>query len=130
MNENSIAEIIVDCAYHIHVKTGPGLFESVYELILAEHLRSRGLSVKRQCPVSINFEDLKFGKAFIADMTVENKVIIELKSKEKLNSVDKKQLLTYLKMTGLKLGLLINFGESRIKDGIKRIINGDISTEI
>ncbi len=126
MNENNIAEIIVDCAYHIHVKTGPGLFESVYELILAEHLRSRGLSVKRQYPISINFEDLKFEKAFIADMIVENKVIIELKSKESLNATDKKQLLTYLKLTDLKLGLLINFGEYRIKDGIKRVINGTI----
>ncbi|MCK5816814.1 MAG: GxxExxY protein [Candidatus Marinimicrobia bacterium] len=126
MNENNIASIIADCAYQIHIKTGPGMFESVYECILEEYLLRRGLLVKRQVKMPIQFENITLNRAFVADMVVNDMVIIELKSKSKLTDTDKKQLLTYLKLTGYKLGLLINFGDALIKDGIRRIINGTI----
>ena len=124
MTENEIAAQIVDAAYQIHVKLGPGLFESVYEVVLAHELKKRGLQVERQVPIAIEYEEIKFDEGFRADVIVENKVIIELKSIESLGNVHKKQLLTYLKLTNMKLGLLINFGESLIKDGIVRIVNG------
>ena len=127
MNENDISKIIVDCAYNIHVEIGPGLLESVYELILYDKLRDEGLKVERQCPIAIQYEDHHFDKGFIADIIVEEKVIVELKAKERIHPADKMQLLTYLKMSNKKLGLLINFGEYRIKDGIKRVINGTIN---
>jgi len=126
MNENDVAKIIVDCAYQIHTKTGPGMFESVYECILAEYLIKRGLKVERQVKMPAQFEDIQLDRVFVADLIVCDKVIVELKSKSHLNEVDKKQLLTYLRLSGYKLGLLINFGEKLIKDGIKRIINGII----
>lgn len=126
MNENDIAKIVVDCAYQIHIKTGPGMFESVYECILEKYLTDRGLNVKRQVKMPAVFEEIKLDRVFIADMIINNSVIIELKSKTHLNDTDKKQLLTYLKLTEYKLGLLINFGDRLIKDGIKRIINGSI----
>lgn len=124
MTENEIAAQVVDAAYQIHVKLGPGLFESVYEVVLAYELKNRGLHIERQAPISIEYEGIKFDEGFRADVIVENKVIIELKSIESLGNVHKKQLLTYLKLTNMKLGLLINFGESLIKDGIVRIVNG------
>jgi GxxExxY protein len=127
MNENEIATIVVDCAYQIHVNIGPGMLESVYEVILYDKLKSKGLAVKRQCPVKVNYGNHHLEKGFIADIIVEDKLIIELKSKENICPVDKMQLLTYLRMSGIKLGLLINFGEYRIKDGIKRVINGKIN---
>jgi len=126
MNENNIAAIIVDCAYQIHVKIGPGLFESVYEAILEEYLKRRGLSVKRQVIIPVQFENIEFNKAFVADLIVNDMVVIELKSKPSIGDIDKKQLLTYVKLTGYKLGILINFGDALIKNGIKRIINGEI----
>ena len=126
MNENDVAKIIVDCAYQIHTKSGPGMFESVYECILAEYLTERGLNVKRQVKMPAKFEDIKLDRVFVADLVVNDLVIVELKSKKQLNEIDKKQLLTYLKLTGYKLGLLINFGDNLIKDGLKRIINGII----
>lgn len=126
MNENDISKIIVDCAYNIHVEIGPGLLESVYELILFDRIEDEGLKVERQCAIPIQYKNRHFDKGFIADLIVEDKVIIELKAKEKVHPSDKMQLLTYLKMSDKKLGLLINFGEYRIKDGIKRVINGTI----
>jgi GxxExxY protein len=126
MNENEISKIIVDCAYKIHIEIGPGLLESVYELILYDRIMKTGLQIKKYCPIKIHYEDHDLNKGFIADLIVEGKVIIELKSKEHFHPADKMQLLTYLKMSNLKLGLLINFGEYRIKDGIKRVINGKI----
>jgi len=127
MNENDISKIIVDCAYKIHVEIGPGLLESVYELILFEKIKNAGLQVAKQCPIKVHYENYNLDKGFIADIIVENKVIIELKSKGHIHPADKMQLLTYLRMSNLKLGLLINFGECRIKDGIKRVINGMIT---
>lgn len=126
MNENDVAKTIVDCAYQIHTKTEPGMFESVYECILTEYLIKRGLKVERQVKMPAQFEDIQLDRVFVADLLVNDLIIVELKSKSHLNDLDKKQLLTYLRLTGYKLGLLINFGERLIKDGIKRIINGII----
>ena len=124
MTENEIAKVVVDAAYHVHQALGPGLLESVYEVILAHELRKRGLNVERQTPVSIIWDNLHFEEGFRADLLVEDKVIVELKSKEQVVPVDKKQVLTYLRLTNRRLGLLINFGEELIKNGISRIVNG------
>ena len=123
MTENEIAKIVVDAAYHIHRRLGPGLLESVYRVILAYALSSRGLNVERQKPVPIVFDGMKFDEGFRADLIDEDKVIVELKSVEKIAPVHKKQLLTYLRLADKRLGLLINFGASLIKDGIFRVAN-------
>ena len=124
MTENEIAKIVVDAAFQIHKKLGPGLLESVYEVILAHELKKRGLKVERQVPVAIIFEGIRFDEGFRADIIVEDKVIVELKSVEKVSRVHKKQLLTYLRLADKRLGLLINFGAELIRDGISRIVNG------
>ena len=124
MNENQIATVVVDSAFKIHTKLGPGLLETVYEVTLAHELRKRGLRVERQVPVPIVYDELVFEEGFRADLLVEDKFIVELKSVEVLPSVAPKQLLTYLRLRDCRLGLLINFGESLIKNGIKRISNG------
>jgi GxxExxY protein len=126
MTENEIASIVVDTAINLHKSLGPGLLESVYEMILAKLLSDKGLSVERQVPIPISFGGIDFGEGFRADIIVEKKVILELKSVEKLNPVHKKQLLTYLKLTEKKLGILLNFGDSLMKNGIERIINGHL----
>ena len=123
MNENEIAKIVVNTCYDIHVSLGPGLLESVYEEILFYELTVRGLSVERQKAIPVIWGDRKMEIGFRADLVVEGKVIIELKSVEAIAPVHPKQLLTYLRITGLKLGLLINFNETLIKDGITRIVN-------
>jgi GxxExxY protein len=124
MTENEIARIVVDVAYKIHTTIGPGLLESAYEAIFAHELRKRGLQVQRQVSVPIVYEEVNLDEGFRADLIVENLVIIELKAIEHVVPVHKKQLLTYLKLTGKKLGLLINFSEDKIKDGISRVVNG------
>lgn len=124
MTENEIAKDVVDAAYAIHSQLGPGLLESVYETLLADELGRRGYAVQVQEPISINYKDRTFAEAFRADLIVNEKVIIELKSVEEVRPVHKKQVLTYLRLTGLKLGLLINFGENLIKDGITRVVDG------
>ena len=124
MTENEIGTIILDAAVYIHRQLGPGLLESVYEAILAKEIEKRGLKVQRQVPVPIEFDGMKFEEGFRADIIVENKVIIELKSVEKINPAHKKQIQTYLKLTGLQLGYLLNFGEAYMKDGITRAVNG------
>jgi len=124
MTENEIAKIIVDTAFHIHKSLGPGLLESVYEVVLAHGLEKGGLRVKRQVPVPIVFDGIKFDEGFRADLIVEDKVIVELKSVEKVMPVHKKQLLTYLRLTDRRLGLLINFSSELIRDGISRVVNG------
>ena len=124
MTENEIAKAVVDAAFQVHTKLGPGLLESVYEIVLAHELTRKGFQVERQKPVTIEYDGLKFDEGFRADMIVNGKVIIELKSIETVLPVHKKQLLTYLRLTNLKLGLLINFGIALIKDGISRIVNG------
>ncbi|MEW6607362.1 MAG: GxxExxY protein [bacterium] len=125
MNENKIGEIIVDTAIELHKELGPGLLETVYEVILAHKLEKRGLSVNRQVPIPIEYQGIKFDEGFRTDILVENKVIIELKSVESVNKAHKKQVLTYLRLSGCKLGYLLNFGEALMKDGISRIVNGE-----
>jgi len=123
MTENEISKIIVNTCYDIHAELGPGLFESVYEEILYFELTNRGLKVERQKAIPVIWKTRKMELGFRADLIVEDKVVIELKSVEAVAPVHKKQLLTYLKLTKLKLGLLINFNENLIKDGITRIVN-------
>jgi GxxExxY protein len=124
MTENEIARVVVDCAYQIHTKLGPGLLESVYEVVLASLLHKRGLKAERQVPIPIRFEDLTFDEGFRADLIVEGKVIVELKSVETTAPVHRKQVITYIRLADKRLGLLINFGEALIKDGITRLVNG------
>lgn len=123
MTENEIARIIVDKCYHIHVELGPGLLESVYEEVLCYELEKEGLEFKRQKVLPVYYKDIEMNIGFRCDIIVENKVIIELKSVQRLEPVHPKQLLTYLKISELKLGLLINFNETLIKNGITRIVN-------
>ncbi|RII28695.1 MAG: GxxExxY protein [Geobacter sp.] len=124
MTENDIADRVMDAAFLIHRELGPGLWESVYEIVLARQLIDKGLAVERQVPVPIRFQEIVFDEGFRADLFVERKVIIELKSVERLQPVHSKQVLTYLRLTGCRLGLLINFGENLLKDGFKRVANG------
>jgi len=124
MTENEISRIVVDTALKIHKTLGPGLLESVYEVVLAHELRSRGLKVQRQVSVPIRYENIHFDEAFRADLVIEAKVIIEIKSVETTKRVHKKQVLTYLRLSDLRLGLLINFGSELIRDGITRLVNG------
>lgn len=121
---NEIAKTIVDAALKIHVALGPGLLESAYEPVLAYELQQRGLRVRRQEPFSIVYESLTVEDAFRADLVVEEQVIVELKSVETVHPVHKKQLLTYLRLSGKPLGLLINFGARLLRGGITRIVNG------
>lgn len=123
MTENEIATIVVNSAFDIHVKLGPGLLESVYEEIMYYELVRQGLNVEKQKIIPVFWDGIKINMGFRADLLVENKVIIELKSVEHLAPVHPKQLLTYLKIADKKLGLLINFNEKLIKDGISRIVN-------
>lgn len=123
MTENQISSIIVQCAYDIHVALGPGLLESVYEEVMFYKLKQHELFVERQKDIPVVFEEVKMEIGFRADIIVERKVIIELKSVETLADVHYKQVLTYLRLTNMKLGLLINFNEALIKNGIHRIVN-------
>jgi len=123
MDENEISKVIVNTAFEIHSTLGPGLLESVYEEIMYLELLEEGLYVEKQKGIPVIWNDKKLEIGFLADLIIENKVIIELKSIELVAPVHKKQLLTNLKLTNLKLGLLINFNESLIKNGITRIVN-------
>jgi GxxExxY protein len=123
MTENELSKIIVNACYNIHYELGPGLLESVYEEILYFELTKSGLNVERQKGIPLRWKDVKMDIGFRTDLIVENKVIVELKSVEAIAPVHPKQVLTYLKVTGLKLGLLVNFNEKLIKDGITRIVN-------
>jgi GxxExxY protein len=124
MHENEIAREVVDAPYHIHSRLGPGLFESIYERIMVYELTKRGLSVRRQVPIPVVYDDLKLDDSFVADLIVEDKLIVELKSSDDFHPSHQKQLVTHLKLTGKQLGLLINFGAPYIKNGIKRVVNG------
>lgn len=126
MEINQMSGAIVDCAYHIHAEVGPGLLEHVYEVVLADALRQKGLSVERQVPIPIKIGDRIFTEGFCADIIVEKQIIIEIKSVRAIEVVFKKQLLTYLKLSGLKLGLLINFGGALLKGNIERLVVGEI----
>ena len=119
-----IASLAVDCGFKIHEGLGPGLLESVYESVLAQGLARHGLSVERQKPIRIRFDGLIIDEGFRADLLVDGKLLIELKCTERFALVHTKQLLTYLRLMGLPLGLLMNFGTATFREGIKRVVNG------
>ena len=127
MTENQIARQVLDAAFLVHTKLGPGLLET--EVVLAHELRKRKLSVQRQVPMPVVYDGIRFDEAFRIDLLVGSKVIVELKSVECLSRLHAKQLLTQLRLANLKLGLLMNFGEHHLKDGIKRVINGTLEPE-
>ena len=124
VTENEIAKHIVDAAFKIHTTLGPRLFESVYEAVMARELSKRGLQFVRQQPLPVVWEDLHLEDGFRADLIVENKVIVEIKSVDAIAPVHRKQLLTYLRLANKRLGVLINFDVDLIKDGIARVVNG------
>ena len=124
MTENEIAKHVVDVAFKAHTSLGPGLLESVYERVMAHELQKRGLRVRRQQGIPVIYESIRMNMGFRADLIVENKLVVEVKSIEAIAPVHKKQLLTYLRLTNLKLGLLINFNVELIKHGITRVVNG------
>jgi GxxExxY protein len=124
MTENEISKIILDAAIAVHKELGPGLLESVYEIVLAYELQQRRLSAERQVPIAIRYKEMTFAEAFRADIVVDKKVIVKLKSVEQINEAHKKQVHTYLRLTGYKLGFLLNFGEALMKRGITRVVNG------
>jgi len=123
MNENEIATEIVDASLQVHRQLGPGLFESVYEVALEHELESRSLRTLAQVPIPVSYGGHDFDAGFRADLIVENKVIVEIKSLEVILRVHKKQLLTYLRLADKRFGLLINFGSAMMRDGISRIVN-------
>ena len=123
MTENDLAKIVVDICFQVHSKLGPGLLESVYEVALSHELKTLGLEVRNQVGIPFNYSQIRFDIGFRLDIIVNEKVIIEIKSVEALQDVHHKQLLTYLKLTNKKLGLLINFNIVTLKNGIVRIVN-------
>ncbi len=122
--ENEVAREVVDAAFRVHTTLGPGLLESVYEAVLAYDLRRRGHVVRCQVPIAVTYDNLVFDVGFRADLLVDGLVIVELKSVENVLPVHKKQALTYVRLAGKRLGLLVNFGTDRIKDGITRLVHG------
>jgi len=123
MNENAIGTKIIEAAIAVHRELGPGLLETVYEICLAHELSTLGLEVERQIPVPITYRGIRFNEGFRADLIVNQLVLVELKSVERVNPVHKKQVQTYMRLTGLKLGYLLNFGEVVLKSGITRCVN-------
>lgn len=118
-----LSAIVVDCGYKLHVEAGPGLLETVYEVVLAKMIEAHGIRVRRQVPVAIRLMGLQFDEGFRADLIVADVLLIELKSVENLSPVHSKQVLTYLRLLDLPLGLLLNFGAATFKEGCKRIVN-------
>lgn len=123
MQINDVSGAIVDSAINIHAALGPGLLESVYEVLLAHELKLRGLQVERQVPVPIQYMGIQFEEGYRLDLLVEGLVVVEIKSVEEISAVHKKQLLTYLRLADKPLGLLLNFNQNLMKDGITRIVN-------
>ena len=124
MTENEISKIVVDVAFQIHTSLGPGLLESVYQKVMVYELRKRGLQVEEELPLPVVWDDVKLEVGFRVDLLVNQKLVIELKSVERVAPVHKKVLLTYLRLSDCKLGLLKNFGEELMKTGISRVVNG------
>jgi iron complex transport system substrate-binding protein len=124
MNVEEISREVVDSAFHIYRELGPGLLESVYEIVLARALSKRGLFVERRKPIRFEFDGIRFDNAFLADLVVEQTLVVEVKSLERLSPVHPKQLLTYLRIMKLPLGLLLNFGADQFSSGVKRVVNG------
>lgn len=123
MDIEELASIAVDCGFHLHKNLGPGLLESVYEAIIADQLARRGLFVQRQAPIPIRYDNVELAESFRADLLIERRLLIELKSVERLSPLHGKQVLTYLRLLDLPLGLLINFGGETFREGIRRIAN-------
>jgi GxxExxY protein len=123
MQLDDITEAVVGASIAIHRQLGPGLLESVYVLVLAASLERRGLRVQRELPVSVVYDDMQFERAFRADLLIEDSVVVEVKSVEKLAHVHTKQLLTYLRLLNLRVGLLLNFGAGTMREGLKRVVN-------
>ncbi|HEV7342913.1 MAG TPA: GxxExxY protein [Sphingopyxis sp.] len=123
MDIEEIARVTVDCGFHLHKNLGPGLLESVYEAIMADQLVRRGLNVKRQVPIPIRYDGIELPEGFRADLLIEGVLLVELKSVERLSPLHGKQVLTYLRLLDMPLGLLINFGGETFKEGVKRIVN-------
>jgi len=123
MKENDLGTKILETAISIHRELGPGLLESVYEIILCRELKEYGLDVERQVPIPITYRGTRFDEGFRADLIVERMVLLEIKSVERVIPSHKKQVQTYLRMTGMKLGYLLNFGEAVLRDGITRCVN-------
>lgn len=119
----SLISKVVDCSFHLHREVGPGLLESVYETVLAKRLSMLGIQAERQKSVAIELDGIAFGDAFRADLLIEGKLILEIKSVERLSPLHVKQLLTYLRLMKLPLGLVINFGGDLFKDNVKRVTN-------
>lgn len=126
MTENEISSKIIGASIEVHKQLGPGLLESTYEICLGHELNLMGLEVKQQVPLPVIYKDVKLNAGYRIDMIVENKVIIEIKSVDALAPIHTAQILTYLKLKNLKLGLLINFNEIKVINGLKRIINGEL----
>ncbi len=124
MTENELSKVVVDAAFQIHKTLGPGLLETVYQKILAHELRQKGLEVEEEVPLPVVWDDMKMDIGFRVDMYVNRRLIVELKSVERVIPVHKKTLLTYLRLADCRLGLLLNFGEELMKTGISRIANG------
>lgn len=123
MEIEELATVAVDCGFKLHQRLGPGLLESVYEAVLAESLARRGVAVERQKPVPILIDGIAFEEGFRADLLLDGRLLIELKSTERIAPVHGKQVLTYLRLLGLPLGLLMNFGAATFREGIKRVVN-------
>jgi len=121
-----LASVVIDCGYRLHRDLGPGLLESAYEAIMADQLVRRGLRVERQTPIPIRYDGLALAEGFRADLLIERRLLVELKSVERLAPLHSKQVLTYLRLLDMPLGLLINFGGGTFKEGIRRIANGDL----
>lgn len=124
--ENAVSGAVVDAALRVHSELGNGLLESVYEAALAHELAGRGFSVRRQVSIPVRYRDIRFDEGFRADLIVNDSVLIELKSVERFTEAHKKQLLTYLRLTGHRIGLLINFGAPLLRSGIHRVVNGSV----
>ena len=127
MDIEAVATAAVDCGFKLHSQLGPGLLESAYEALMAHSLRKRGLVVERQRPVPIHFDGVAVDEGFRLDLLVEGTLVIELKSVEWLSPVHGKQVLTYLRLMNLSLGLLMNFGAPTFREGLRRIVNGHLS---
>lgn len=123
MNEEEIFKKVLDCAFKVHTALGPGLLESAYEECLYYEIKKLGLTVEKQKPLPLVYEEVKLDAGYRLDLLVENKIIVEIKSVDSLADIHMAQILTYLKLSGCKLGLLVNFNVKHLKDGIKRVIN-------
>ncbi|MDZ7758477.1 GxxExxY protein [Rhodohalobacter sp.] len=128
MTENEISKVVLDCAFKVHSQLGPGLLESAYQECLYYEINKSGLSVQKEVPLPLTYEEVQLEIGYRIDLLVENKFIVEIKSVDSISDVHLAQVLTYLKLSKIKLGFLLNFNVSRLKSGIKRIINGQLTS--